>query len=254
MLSSKKERGRRRRAAKAANRKSTLAATVAPSLASPSPAALLANALEASQCSHGSSHDSSVSLAADSALDFLKDLRSVVNAQTDLTLSPQHFKQMYSSLGHQENIRNIISELVARSVAVLTASPLTPSLMEDINDLLLVVKSLENSTTISTADDTDGCEKDNFRSLFKAARNASEGGLTHLVQFFSKRATCNCLVSMARQAKQKEKLGCCHSCRTTMEYQAMLVCGDCKLSHYCSEKCQVDHWQRHKLLCQKYKK
>jgi MYND finger len=246
MPSSKKERGRRRLAAKAANRKSTLAATVAPSLASPSPAVLLAKALEASQCSHGSSHDSSMSLAADSALDFVKQFSAFMKGQAGLTLSPQHFKQMI-----RENSCNIIPELVARGVAVLTTSPLTFSSMKNINDLLIGVMIVEN---FSTPNDIDDFGKGGVRSFLKETRNLSEGGLRQAVQFFSKRATCDCLVEMAKQEKQNEKLGRCHSCHTTLYYRAMLVCSDCRLSHYCSEKCQVDHWQRHKLVCQKLSK
>lgn len=45
----------------------------------------------------------------------------------------------------------------------------------------------------------------------------------------------------------------CPSCRKPYsEKEKFLYCGACKLSRYCSEKCQKDHWKNgHKLVCLK---
>lgn len=70
------------------------------------------------------------------------------------------------------------------------------------------------------------------------------------LKFLSKRISCSCLKDMYSWARKEFwKLGLCHGCREEKERNAMLVCSRCAGAEYCCRKCQVDHWPRHKVVC-----
>ena len=71
-----------------------------------------------------------------------------------------------------------------------------------------------------------------------------------LLKFFSKRISCSCLKEMHSEARKSLlKMGQCDSCGVINERASLMVCSRCRISQFCSRKCQVEGWHDHKTLC-----
>ena len=44
----------------------------------------------------------------------------------------------------------------------------------------------------------------------------------------------------------------CEFCNTAKSKHSMKLCGQCRITYYCSKECQRKHWKTHKLDCQRY--
>ena len=101
------------------------------------------------------------------------------------------------------------------------------------------------------------CEgNSNFESAFWSAsrlgRDITDGNIRDTLRFFSRRLrSCSCLKSVYEQSKSEPKISICYNCHIEKERALLKVCGRCKLSQYCSEKCQRDDWPIHKKWCDK---
>lgn len=74
-----------------------------------------------------------------------------------------------------------------------------------------------------------------------------------ILKFFSKRIACSCLKDMYSHARQNiPKLGECFWCDEIEERSSLMVCGRCRISHYCSRECQINGWRKHKPICDHY--
>ena len=71
-----------------------------------------------------------------------------------------------------------------------------------------------------------------------------------VLKFFFKRISCSCLKEMYQVARRTQpKTGNCFGCRQEKERVALSVCSRCMVHHYCSRKCQVADWPKHKKEC-----
>ena len=82
----------------------------------------------------------------------------------------------------------------------------------------------------------------------------SENQEREAVKFFSKKIPCTCLKEKWKQAKTKPKVARCTVCYVVKDKCEILICGQCKRSHYCSKDCQAAHWHAHQPFCVKWKK
>ena len=75
-----------------------------------------------------------------------------------------------------------------------------------------------------------------------------------LLKFYRKRTTCSCLKKMHLEARKTlPKLGECSHCKERKERSLLMVCSRCRVPQYCSKKCQIADWPRHKACsCDKY--
>jgi len=78
-----------------------------------------------------------------------------------------------------------------------------------------------------------------------------EGDRRSLIDFFSKRITCNCLGKMRKDPKCQSKTGLCKGCYERFDRRQLRVCSMCKTKQYCSLACQKKHWPEHKKTCRK---
>ena len=75
------------------------------------------------------------------------------------------------------------------------------------------------------------------------------------LKFFSKRTSCSCLKKMHREARRTlPKMGVCWGCLEEKKRVSLSVCSNCMITQYCSRKCQVADWPRHKTKCDVYVK
>lgn len=44
----------------------------------------------------------------------------------------------------------------------------------------------------------------------------------------------------------------CRNCEKSGKRKEMKVCSRCKISWYCSQKCQKEYWNKHKKFCKKF--
>ena len=72
-------------------------------------------------------------------------------------------------------------------------------------------------------------------------------GTRGLIRFFAKRVPCACLDKMNKEAKRQAKKGRCYSCCKFFDFNALLECSCCFIVHYCSKECQKANWDIHKL-------
>lgn len=65
-----------------------------------------------------------------------------------------------------------------------------------------------------------------------------------VVSFYNKRIKCECLKEKYKQLKKEQptKLGMCENCKKGVDRSTLKACASCKLSEYCSKKCQREHW------------
>ena len=79
-------------------------------------------------------------------------------------------------------------------------------------------------------------------------RNIAEGTERDVIRFFAKRITCGCLKKKWRAIKSEPKLGLCIHCESRKKRHELMVCSLCRKPHYCSMKCQHEHWPKRKCL------
>lgn len=99
----------------------------------------------------------------------------------------------------------------------------------------------------------DECN-DGRRHTLKFGRKIRDlvgGNEAEVFRFLKKRIPCSCLDGMGKKFKHKPKMGLCFTCLKHMEYKTMFKCSSCNLSHYCSQQCQVAHWPNHREECKK---
>jgi len=71
-----------------------------------------------------------------------------------------------------------------------------------------------------------------------------------MLKFFRKRISCKCLKGMHLEARKTlPKLGMCYHCKQEKERSLLMVCSRCRTAQYCSRKCHVADWSRHKGYC-----
>ena len=83
-----------------------------------------------------------------------------------------------------------------------------------------------------------------------------------LVSYFRNRIPCHCLDAKYEQVKYTTKMGeCsnlgkekCHLRYNKVERSAMMSCGRCRMTHYCSTQCHKAHWKEHRKYCDEYVK
>jgi len=70
------------------------------------------------------------------------------------------------------------------------------------------------------------------------------------LKFFRKRTSCSCLKDMHLEARKTlPKTGVCYHCEQEKERSLLMVCSRCRTAQYCSRKCHVADWSRHKGYC-----
>jgi len=81
-----------------------------------------------------------------------------------------------------------------------------------------------------------------------------------LVSYFRNRIPCSsCLDAKYNQVKSTKKMGECSNDKCSLRYNkversAMMSCGRCRMTHYCSPQCQKAHWPMHTNKCNEYVK
>ena len=73
-----------------------------------------------------------------------------------------------------------------------------------------------------------------------------------LLKFYRKRLKkkCKCLKKMHLEARKTQpKLGLCENCKEVKERRLLMVCSKCRISQYCSRKCQIAVSSEHRLHC-----
>jgi hypothetical protein len=83
----------------------------------------------------------------------------------------------------------------------------------------------------------------------KKIRDLAHDGERSVTRFFAKRISCNCLKDKYDRVKHQIKMGECFGCGKKMGFNNLLYCTRCSVVNYCSKKCQVEHWPRHKGKC-----
>ena len=77
-----------------------------------------------------------------------------------------------------------------------------------------------------------------------------------LVSFFRKRITCSCLDKKHKEVKSIKKMGFCNNDQCPLggkvERSKMLYCTRCSDQYYCSRDCQKAHWSKHREECKEW--
>ena len=81
-------------------------------------------------------------------------------------------------------------------------------------------------------------------TLENAVKVANLCSYREVLSFYKKRISCECLKEKYKQVKKKQptKLGCCWNCRKHVDRSTLMACSSCKVTLYCSRKCQKEHW------------
>ena len=75
-------------------------------------------------------------------------------------------------------------------------------------------------------------------------------GQRDLLKFYRKRMNCSCLKRLHLVArKMYPKLGECYNCKVEMNRTMLMVCSRCMVTKYCSRECQVAASPQHRNLC-----
>ena len=97
---------------------------------------------------------------------------------------------------------------------------------------------------------------DNRVKLVKKFREmGTERGLIIVLSSETKTIDCDCMAIKKSEAKDMKKMQRCNGCREEFDEElsnGLMKC-KCNMTHYCSEACQIAHWPRHKLVCNKKK-
>eukprot|EP00571_Detonula_confervacea_P006783 CAMPEP_0172315920 /NCGR_PEP_ID=MMETSP1058-20130122/26698_1 /TAXON_ID=83371 /ORGANISM="Detonula confervacea, Strain CCMP 353" /LENGTH=344 /DNA_ID=CAMNT_0013030117 /DNA_START=156 /DNA_END=1187 /DNA_ORIENTATION=- len=76
-----------------------------------------------------------------------------------------------------------------------------------------------------------------------------EGCTRSVVQFFYKRAPCNCLDKKYAALKLKPKTGVCAHCNERQCRSSLMICAGCNMRQFCSQECQQADWPFHETYC-----
>ena len=102
------------------------------------------------------------------------------------------------------------------------------------------IMSIENYGSIAQNRDKEEIMKE---------RDVMLGCEKSLCNFLAKRIPCSCLDSKIRELKSKPSTGLCGHCFERKQRNALMVCTACNREQYCSRKCQIADWPRHKESC-----
>ena len=92
-------------------------------------------------------------------------------------------------------------------------------------------------------------EKIDYEQFCKYRRNVnSERGIINCLYRETKKH-CGCMVTDKGRANNMEKMDLCHGCRIVFPKAKTKLCDGCTEVVYCSTKCSVDAWPRHKPYC-----
>lgn len=86
----------------------------------------------------------------------------------------------------------------------------------------------------------------------KKAGEIFVGGERVAVKFLSSEIPCSCLEQKLSELKAMPKISCCTRCRKRDVKSKIMECSICRVTQYCSKKCQRDDWPEHKLLCKQF--
>lgn len=71
-----------------------------------------------------------------------------------------------------------------------------------------------------------------------------------LAKFFTRRNGCSCLKQKYKDIKADQpKKGQCAKCSEVKDRAKLMLCQGCKVTNYCSKKCQRADWANHKQYC-----
>ena len=88
-----------------------------------------------------------------------------------------------------------------------------------------------------------------LRVVESKARDLLRGSdnMRDVLKFYRKRVACSCLKDIHLEARKTlPKLGVCFCCESVKERALLMVCSRCRYSQYCSRKCQIADWPKHK--------
>eukprot|EP00984_Skeletonema_dohrnii_P037658 scaffold39938_cov250-Skeletonema_dohrnii-CCMP3373.AAC.2 len=85
-------------------------------------------------------------------------------------------------------------------------------------------------------------------------QEVSQGDMHTLVKFYRKRIPCSCLDEKYQEVKSITKIGFCDRPECSflygqLERKKTMYCSRCRITTYCSRKCQEVDWKRHSALC-----
>ena len=83
-------------------------------------------------------------------------------------------------------------------------------------------------------------------------RDLAGGNERDIIHFYSKRTPCSCLQILYALYKSKPKVGQCFTCHRTFLRKSLMICGGCRISQFCSVKCQREKWPVHMEECHKW--
>ena len=83
-------------------------------------------------------------------------------------------------------------------------------------------------------------------------RDLAGGNERDIISFYHKRVPCSCLQILYKLYKSKPKVGECFSCNKSFLRASLMICGGCRISQFCSVKCQRNAWPKHKDVCGKW--
>jgi len=80
-----------------------------------------------------------------------------------------------------------------------------------------------------------------------------DGNERDVIKFFNKRIPCECLQDRYEKVRRNvPKIGRCWMCRHEVVRSKLMVCGRCKVAHYCCRECQIEDYPSHKDSCHLY--